>query len=95
VDIGKPHEVQQIQKQDPAPRSRCHYQYKLGDERIECSSAEKDLWVLVDGKLDMSQQCALTAQKANSILGCSKGSVASRLREVILSGLFLRSQVNH
>jgi len=38
----------------------------------------------VDGKLDVSQQPALTAQKANCTLGCILKSRVSRLREVIL-----------
>lgn len=35
-------------------RGNIYYQYKLGHERIECSPAEKDAEVLMNGKLDMS-----------------------------------------
>jgi len=57
--------------------SNSHYQYKLRDVKMGHSPAEKDL---VGGKLDMSPQCALAAQKANHILGCIKRSIVRMSR---------------
>ena len=54
------------------------HQYRLGDDLLEMSSVEKDLGVLVDSRLSMSQQCALVAKKASVILGCVKKSMVDR-----------------
>jgi len=57
--------------------------YRLGADLLESRSAERDLGVLVNDTLTMSQQCPLVAKKANGVLGCIEKNVASRLREVL------------
>ena len=64
-------------------RNNHGHQYRLGNDLLEWSFADKDLGVPVDNRLAMSQQCALVAKKANGILRCIKKSMASRSREVI------------
>lgn len=62
-----------------------YYQYKLEDERIEHRPIEKNMGILVNGKMDMSQHCALTDQKANCVLCCIKRSIVS-MRTDFLAG---------
>ena len=48
------------------------HQYRLGDDLLEMSFVEKDLGVLVDNRLAMSQQCALVAKNAKVSWGALK-----------------------
>ena len=56
------------------------HKYKMWDTWLDSSICENDFGVLVDNKLNMSQQCDMAAKKANAILRC----IESRAREVII-----------
>ncbi|KAJ7426120.1 rna-directed dna polymerase from mobile element jockey-like [Willisornis vidua] len=65
-------------------QSNPRYQYRLGEEQVKSSPSGRHSEMLMDERLNMSQQSAFAAQKANCVLGCIKSSMASSSREVIL-----------
>ncbi|RMC20142.1 hypothetical protein DUI87_00988 [Hirundo rustica rustica] len=59
-------------------------QERLGTVWLDSAQADRDLGVLVSSQLNMNQQYAQVAKRANGILACMRNGVASRSREVIL-----------
>ncbi|PKU45151.1 hypothetical protein llap_4556 [Limosa lapponica baueri] len=58
--------------------------HRLGFTWLGSSYVEKDLRVLVDNKLNMSEQYAAAPKEANGILGCISKGITSRDKEVII-----------
>ncbi|GAB0179637.1 mitochondrial enolase superfamily member 1 [Grus japonensis] len=58
-------------------------QHRMGSTWLEMSSVARDLGVLVDNKLNMSEECAAAAKKANRMLDCINKGITSRDKEVI------------
>jgi len=58
-------------------KNNSRYHYRLGTDLFECSAGERDLSVLMDGKVTMSQHCVLEAKKASGILAYIRGGVAN------------------
>ena len=58
-------------------RNNPRHQRRQGTDRLENSSAAKDLEVLVDKRLNMSVQCTLATKQANSILAALRSCPAS------------------
>ena len=65
-------------------QSNAGHKYKLGEEWLESNPAERDLGVLLDSRLNMSQQRALAAKRANCILGCIKHRITSQSKGMII-----------
>ncbi|PKU42350.1 rna-directed dna polymerase from mobile element jockey-like [Limosa lapponica baueri] len=59
-------------------------QHRLGSTQLGSSSVERDLGVLVDNNLDMSEKCTAAAVKANRMLGCINKCTTSRDKGVII-----------
>ena len=61
------------------------HKYRMGDTWLYSSICERDLGVLMDNKLKMSQQCDMAAKKAKAMSGCIARSIESRASEIITS----------
>lgn len=61
--------------------------YRVGPDQPRCSFTQKDLQVLVNGKLGTNPQCVLAARKDKSILGYTNRATAEWSMELITTSL--------
>lgn len=59
------------------------HQNTLGADFPENTFDVKDLEVVVDTRLNMSQHCALVSKLANGILACIRQNIASRCQPAV------------
>ena len=73
------------------------YNYKIGDNWLSKTTSKKDLGIVVDHKLNMSQQCDVATKKANAILGCINRSIVSKSCKVLvpLYSTLVRPHLEH
>lgn len=64
-------------------QSNSMHRYRLGVNWIDSNFAEKDLGDLLESRLNVSQQCALSAKRFSHILGFVNKNVASMSAAVI------------
>ena len=64
-------------------RNQMH-SYEIGDTWLSNTISEKDLGIVVDHKLNMSQQGDVATKKTNAILGCINRSTVSKSCKVLI-----------
>ena len=64
-------------------RNQLH-SYKMGDTWLSNTTSEKDLGIVIDHNLCMSQQCDVATKKANAILGSINRSIVSKSHKVLV-----------
>ena len=56
----------------------------MGDMWLSKTTSEKGLGIVIDHKLNMSQQCDVATKKATAILGCINRNIVLKSHEVLV-----------